>query len=85
MADKRKTHTSSAVKNRWSAKARDSITIVVPKGRKQDIKDYLDKHGSTINTEFNRIFREMLGMSEVEWKARTVTVDAPLQKESPDD
>lgn len=45
----RKTRTSSAVKNRYNAKAYDRITICVPKGDKDRIKAYADSKGLSVN------------------------------------
>ena len=67
--------TSSAVKNRYNAKAYDQLPIRVPKGRKAAIDAYAKEHGESVNGLVNNVLREMLGMSEEEWKA--VVDDAP--------
>ena len=46
--EKRKTHTSAAVKNRYNAKAYDRITIVVKKGDKGIIKSRADELGLSV-------------------------------------
>ena len=37
--------TSAAVKNRYNDKAYDRITVIVPKGNKDDLKNHAEKHG----------------------------------------
>lgn len=61
--------TSSAVKNRYNAKAYDQLPIRVPKGRKAAIDEYAKARGESVNGLVNNVLREMLGMSEEEWKA----------------
>jgi len=61
--------TSSAVKNRYNAKAYDQLPIRVPKGRKADIDMYAKAHGESVNGLVNNALRELLGMSEEEWKS----------------
>ena len=41
--------TSSAVKNRYNAKAYDRINLVVPKGKKEQIKEYAESKGMKTN------------------------------------
>lgn len=60
--------TSSAVKNRYNAKAYDQLPIRVPKGRKETIEAYAKQEGISINGLVNRLLRETIGMSEEEWK-----------------
>lgn len=61
--------TSSAVKNRYNAKAYDQLPIRVPKGRKVDIDAYAKEHGESVNGLVNNVLRELLGLSEEDWKA----------------
>lgn len=61
--------TSSAVKNRYNAKAYDQLPIRVPKGRKAAIDAYAKERGESVNGLVNNALRELLGMSEEEWKA----------------
>ena len=61
--------TSSAVKNRYNAKAYDQLPIRVPKGRKAAIDEYAKERGESVNGLVNNALRELLGMSEEEWKA----------------
>ena len=60
--------TSSAVKNRYNAKAYDQLPIRVPKGRKAAIDAYVKEHGESVNGLVNNVLRELLGMSEDEWR-----------------
>ena len=46
---KRKTHTSTAVKQRYNAKAYDNINLVVKKGRKDELKAEAEKRGKSLN------------------------------------
>ena len=60
--------TSSAVKNRYNAKAYDQLPVRVPKGRKADIDAYAKARGESVNGLINNFLRESLGMTEAEWK-----------------
>ena len=53
--EKRKTKTSSAVKNRYNEKAYDRINFVVPKGEKDRIKAAAVKTGESVNSLINRV------------------------------
>lgn len=68
--------TSSAVKNRYNAKAYDQLPIRVPKGRKGDIEAYAKAHGESVNGLVNSFLRNALGMSENEWKRTDDTTGA---------
>ena len=57
MADekpKRKTHTSSAVKDRYNAKAYDDLRLRVPKGKKADLQEHAAGRGESLNGFLNR-------------------------------
>ena len=60
--------TSSAVKNRWSAKAYDQLRIVVPKGLKEEIEAHAREKGMSLNGYVNALIREDMGMDEAQWK-----------------
>lgn len=60
--------TSSAVKNRYNAKAYDQIPVRVPKGQKQAIESFAREQGESVNGMFNRLIRTEMGVSENEWK-----------------
>lgn len=55
---KRKTRTSAAVKNRYNAKAYDRITLFVPKGDKDRIKERASGHGESLNGYITRLIAE---------------------------
>ena len=63
--------TSSAVKDRYNAKAYDQLPIRVPKGRKATVEAYAKSRGESVNGLINALLREKLGLSEVEWKQGT--------------
>lgn len=54
---KRKTKTSSAVKNRYNEKAYDRINLTVPKGDKERIKAAADKRGESVNAFIQRAIK----------------------------
>lgn len=56
----RKTTTSSAVKNRYNAKAYDRINLVVPKGQKDLIKTHAEARGESTNAFINRAINETI-------------------------
>lgn len=60
--------TSSAVKNRYNAKAYDQLPIRVPKGRKADIEAFAKERGDSVNGLVNLLLREAMQTSEDEWK-----------------
>ena len=63
--------TSSAVKNRYNAKAYDQLPIRVPKGRKTDIEAFAQLRGESVNGLVNGLLREAMQKSEEEWKRTT--------------
>lgn len=63
--------TSSAVKNRYNAKAYDQLPIRVPKGRKADIEAYAQERGESVNGLVNLLLREAMQKSEEDWKRTT--------------
>lgn len=50
--------TSAAVKNKWNDKAYDRINLVVPKGKKDIIKEYAEANGESVNSYINRLITE---------------------------
>ncbi len=60
--------TSSAVKNRYNAKAYDQIPVRVPKGRKADVEAYAKAQGESVNGLINNFLRNAIGLSEEDWK-----------------
>ena len=59
---------STRYKNRYNAENYDSLRIVVPKGRKAEIKAYARAAGESINGLVNALLRAELGMSAEAWK-----------------
>lgn len=66
--EKRKTRTSSAVKNRYNEKAYDRINLVVPKGEKERIKEAAEKNGESVNGLINRVVMAEVDKIEAEGK-----------------
>ena len=52
--------TSSAVKDRYNAKAYDEIKVRVNKGRKAEIQSYAEAHGESVNGFINRAIDETM-------------------------
>ena len=52
--------TSSAVKDRYNAKAYDEIKVRVNKGRKAEIQSYAEAHGQSVNGFINEAIDEKL-------------------------
>ena len=59
-----KTKTSSAVKNRYAAKAYDRIAFIIPKGRKAIIQAAAVKEGESINGYVNKAVLSRMGLAE---------------------
>lgn len=52
--------TSSAVKNRYNAKAYDRILLVVPKGQKDIIKAHAESQGESVNAFIQRAINQAM-------------------------
>ena len=52
--------TSSAVKDRYNAKAYDSLTVRVPKGMKDRLKEKCESKGISMNSIFLKAVKEFL-------------------------
>ena len=52
--------TSSAVKDRYNAKAYDEIKVRVDKGRKAEIKAHAEAHGQSVNGFINDAIDEKM-------------------------
>lgn len=52
--------TSSAVKDRYNAKAYDEIKVRVPKGHKDVVKAYAEKHRESLNGFIQRAIDETM-------------------------
>lgn len=62
--------TSAESKNRYNLKSYDRLNIVVPKGRKEDIGEYAQRQGTSVNGLVNGLLRDRMGMSEEEWQVK---------------
>ena len=69
--------TSSAVKNRYNAKAYDQLPVRVPKGRKATVEELAKEKGESVNGMINRLLREEAGLTEEEWKD---TIEAEMDR-----
>lgn len=58
--------TSSAVKERYNAKAYDDIRLRVPKGDKEKIQTFAATNGETINGFINRVIAEAMGVQKTD-------------------
>ena len=52
--------TSSAVKNKYNAKAYDRINLTMPKGKKEVIQNHAEERGESTNAFINRAINETL-------------------------
>lgn len=52
--------TSSAVKDRYNAKAYDEIKVRVPKNKKDEIKAHAESKGESVNAFINRAIDEAM-------------------------
>ena len=52
--------TSSAVKDRYNAKAYDEIKVRVPKGQKEKLSSYAEARGESLNGFIKRAIEETL-------------------------
>lgn len=64
----KKPRTSSAVKAKYNRRHYDRLTLLMPKGRKEKLKEYANNHDITVNKLINEIGRELVGVSPEEWK-----------------
>ena len=52
--------TSSAVKNKYNAKAYDRINLTMPKGKKEVIQNHAEERGESTNAFINRAINETI-------------------------
>jgi len=57
---KRKTHTSNEVKRRYNEKTYDRLQLVVPKGKKGEIRAYAENKGESLNGFVKRAIDETI-------------------------
>ena len=64
----RKTYTSPQVKARWNRKNYDRLTVLLPKGVKEDFVEFArEVYGLSMNGYFNMQVRKLLGVPEERW------------------
>lgn len=56
--EKRKTHTSTEVKRRWNAKHYDHMSVDVPKGAGELIRQLASKSGMSVAAYIRHLIRE---------------------------
>lgn len=54
-------------RNRYMADYYDRLSVVVPKGRKNDIAEYAAAKGTTINGLVNMLLQAEMGIDEKDW------------------
>lgn len=59
-----KTKTSSAVKDRYNAKAYDDIRLRIPKGRKATVQAAAEREGESINGFTNKALLARMGLED---------------------
>lgn len=59
-------------KNQFLKEKYDSLRIVVPKGRKEDVEKYAQEKGLSVNALVNELLRDALRMTEEDWKDRHI-------------
>jgi len=57
---KRKTYTSNEVKRRYNEKTYDRLQLVVPKGKKDEIRDFATARGKSLNGFVNEAIDEKI-------------------------
>lgn len=50
--------TSSESKDRWNRNNYDSVLIRIPKGMKEEIREYAEQHGESVNGLINRLLTQ---------------------------
>lgn len=58
--------TASKVKNRYNEKVYDRISLVVPKGKKEELQAYAANQGESLNAFVNRAITEAINRQETE-------------------
>ena len=58
--------TSSKVKNRYNEKVYDRISLVVPKGKKEELQAYAASRGESLNAFVNRAITEAINKQKAE-------------------
>ncbi len=53
--------TSAASHNKYNAKAYDRVNLVVPKGQKEQIQEYAQERGMSLNGYINNLIKADMG------------------------
>ena len=59
---------STRAKNKYNAANYDSLRIVVPKGRKNEIEIFAAAQNESVNGLVNKLLRQAMNQSEQMWK-----------------
>lgn len=51
---------ATRAQNKYNAKTYDRITLVVPKGKKDEIRAFAEKNGESVNGFINRLINETM-------------------------
>ena len=57
---------STAAKNRYNKKAYDRLSVVVPKGRREDVMKHAESKGKSVNSLLNELLLNDMGLTK--WK-----------------
>lgn len=68
MATTKKPHTSNAVKNKYTRRHYDRMTLLLPKGYRERLKAVAEHKGVSVNGMFNQVARELVGVEQEDWK-----------------
>lgn len=58
--------------NDYNRRNYDHVNIMLPKGKKNHIKQMASENGESINGFINKLLQNALNMSEEEWRAKAV-------------
>ncbi len=62
--------TSPEIRRRWNEKHYDRLVVLVPKGRQETIRQYVEERGTSVNGLINELLRYELGLTKKEWVVR---------------
>lgn len=66
---------TAAVTNAYHARVYDRLSVLLPKGRLDDVKGYAAAHGTTVNALVGDLLRRELGMDLDTWKRKPTGPD----------
>lgn len=58
--------------NEFNRQNYDKISIMLPKGKREYIKQFAAKNGESVNNLVNRLLQTEANMTDQEWKERVV-------------